>query len=313
MEPTTLFGVPLALDRADADAIRHQLRASFEAQHHRAPGDLDSDLSQMRALRPGARASTLRGLIGASDAVVLSRRLPEELLVPITATRALLTAEGRIVLDVLDALATDDPVVIGKPELAVAYRRAAEFYGDAHRGWMAQQLRGGDLRPHVFAVAVLLLINGSVGPDRALRAEDERDDAELSRRLAPVLNAFAVRIGGKEKLSDAEVEKGIRSAWPYTEAGRQLAGQVIRQDGGLWVDAGEEDALITRLGWLLASRRRPVLDTNAVYGALDAIVVAYQDARPALAARRLAFERSDRTQSVSSALSAAFREARSAP
>jgi hypothetical protein len=233
-------------------------------------------------------------------------------LIAITASRGLLTAEGRVVLDVLERAAGADTVVIGRGEVLGAYARIADFYGAPHRTWMTQQVRGGDLRPHVFSVAVLLLVNGSIGEDRALRAESSSDDAELSVRLAPVLNAFARGIGGKEELSDAEVRKGLRSAWPYTEVGRQLTGQVLRQGGGLWIDPPEEDALVGRLGALLAARTRPRLDQARLEAAFASTLEAYRIARPALASRRIAFERSDRTSGLRAAMLGAFADARGA-
>src|SRR4051812_15547331 len=128
MDPPTLFGIALALDRADAEMLRDQLRAAFRAQHHRAPRDVDTDLAEMRALRPGASASTLRTLVADAEPLATGRSdVPEELLIPVTASRALLTAEGRIVLDVLERLGKSDPLVIDRAEVAAAYGRVAEY------------------------------------------------------------------------------------------------------------------------------------------------------------------------------------------
>lgn len=306
-----LFGVALVLEREEVDALRDLLTRAFIAQHHRPPGDVETDLAAMRSLRPGASANSLRRVVADANALGPPRpAVPDQLLIAVTETRALLTAEGRVVLDVLERAEDGDPVVIGRADLLGAYGRVADFYGAPHRTWMTQQARGGDLRPHVFAVAVLLLLNGSVGEKRALRAEGNEDDAELSLRLAPVLDAFARGIGGKEVLSAAEAQKGLRSAWPFTEAGRQLTGQVLRRDGGLWVDAREEDALVRRLGALLAARTRPRLDGERLDAAFTATVDAYSKARPALASRRLAFERSDRTHALRTSLLNAFADAR---
>jgi hypothetical protein len=313
VEPNTLFGVALVLERQEADALRDLLTRAFIAQHHRPPGDVDTDLAVMRPLGPAASASALRRLVADADVLGPPRpAVPDQLLIAITETRALLTAEGRVVLDVLERGEDADQVVIGRADLLGAYGRVADFYSAPHRAWMTQQARGGDLRPHVFAVAILLLLNGSVGKERALRAEGNGDDAELSLRLAPVLDAFARGIGGKEELSEAEARKGLRSAWPFTEVGRQLTGQVLRGDGGLWVDPREEEALIRRLGTLLAARTRPRLDEERVDAALSATVDAYRKARPTLASRRLAFERSDRTHALRTALLDAFADARGA-
>jgi hypothetical protein len=127
-----------------------------------------------------------------------------------------------------------------------------------------------------------------------------------------VLDAFAGGIGGKDELSEAEVRKGLRSAWPYTEASRQLTGQVMREEGGLWIDPREDEALVSRLGSLLAARHRPRLSHGRVDSAFTATLHAYRVARPALASRRLAFERSDRTATLHVALLDAFDDARSA-
>jgi len=310
--PATLFGVALALPREHAAALREALAGAFAAQHHRPVSDLRADLETMAALRPGSRASTIRKLLAASAPLAYSApHIPQQLLIPITATRALLTSEGRVVLDVLERADETDPVVITPGAAAGAFAAIADFYGHAQRHWIADHARGGDLRPHVFAVAILLLVNGSIGEERALRADNDRDDVDLSIRLAPVLDAFATGIGG-DKLSETEVRRGLRSAWPYTEAARQLGGQVLRRAGGLWVDIHEEGALIHRLGTLLARRSRPYLAFSRVDGALDATVTAYErHARPTLASRRLSFERSDATARIREGLLDAFAHARS--
>jgi hypothetical protein len=312
-EAATLFGIALAMEGDEADNLRQILTQAFVAQHHRPPADVETDLADMRALRPGSSASALRRLV--ADAEVLEppwHHVPEQLLIPITSTRALLTAEGRVVLDVIQQAGEADPVVIERNDVMRAHARVINFYAAPHRAWMTQQVRGGDLRPHVFAVSILLLLNGSIGPDRALRAEDEHDDTELSIRVAPVLDTFARGIGGKEELSDTEVRKGLRSAWPYTEAGRQLPGQVLRRGGGLWIDPREEQALVRRLGSLLAARTRPRLTSDELDAAFEATVAAYRNARPALASRRLAFQRSDHTERLRGALLDAFMDARAA-
>src|SRR5438046_1322144 len=112
-EAATLFGIALALEGDDADDLRQILTQAFVAQHHRPPGDVETDLADMRALRPGASASALRRLVADADVFELPwHDVPEQLLIPITSTRALLTAEGRVVLDVLQQAREADPVVI---------------------------------------------------------------------------------------------------------------------------------------------------------------------------------------------------------
>ncbi len=313
--PATLFGLPLALERDHAEALRAVLSAAFVAQHHRPPGDLDDDLRAMAALAPGVRAERPRALVtGARPLEASCDGVPGELLRPLTATRALLLPEGRIVLELL-AKAVDDAgrVVFGREALVFALARAADFYGGAQRAWLGEQLRGEDLRPASLGFAVLLLINDSVGKDRALRFPADASDAvEVLRRLAVAADAFAEGISGS-KLKETEVARGPQSLWALTELPRQLLGQVVRGEPGYWIDEGERDALVGRLGRVLATRTRPRIELDRLASAFDDAAERYADtARPALAARKLAFGRSDRIRSLRHDLLDAFAQTRSA-
>lgn len=311
--PATLFGLPLALERNDAEALRSVLTEAFAAQYHRLPEDLDGDLRAMSSLAPGVRAEKPRSLAMSARPIDAPRDgVPTDLLQPVSATRALLLPEGRVVLELLllDA-GQAGRVVFGRDELLFALARIAEFYGAAQRAWIAQQIRGGDLRPGSLGFAILLLINDTVGADRALQFPGDTPSAVgLLQRLAVAVDAFAEGIGGS-KLNEDQVARGPQSLWALTELPRQLLGPVVRDDSGYWIDERERDALVERLARVLATRTRTRIDLDRLASAFDETAARYVDtARPALAARKLAFGRSDRIRALRHDLLTAFAETR---
>lgn len=310
VDPPDLFGLARSIDPEESQQISRTLTDAWVAQHGRPPARLDDDLAALAPLEPGRKPGGVRDLVLGAGRLGSDRRsLPARLVIPVGATRALVTPEGRIVLEVLRIMAAQQRTEVDRALMLFAHEHASQFYSEPQLGWVTGHARGGDVRPTTIAFSLLLLVNGSIGEPRALHVPTEsEDERRLAAAVAPVIDAFAEGIGAPG-LNPAEVRRGMRSLWPITETPSQLVGQVLRTPRGkasFWIDEQEEDALVRRLGALLAARSRPRINRTRVDDAFAALVRAYADARPALAARRMAFDRRDRTRRIAERLGVAF-------
>jgi hypothetical protein len=195
----TLFGVSRGLEPDERAAICAYLRAAWRAQHGRVPSTLSVDLETLGDLfRSHVQAKRLRGAAEQLDAVVESRPpLPEAVLVPVDDQRGFVTPEGRVLLDQLERSEQSGDQVITRDSVLTACALIADFYGSHQRRWMRKELTGGDVRPATLGFAVFLLINNSVGFDRALLLPSSpNDEAMLAGRVLPVVNIFSTSVGG---------------------------------------------------------------------------------------------------------------------
>jgi hypothetical protein len=310
----TLFGVSRGLEADERAAIRTYLRAAWYAQYRCLPSTLSVDLeilddlfrSHVQAKRVRAAAETL--------AIIAERRplLPEAVFVPVDDQRGFVTPEGRVLLDELERGDEAAEHVLTRDSLLAASALIADFYGSRQRRWMRKELTGGDVRPGTLGFALFLLINNSVGADRALLLPfDQAEEEALAGRVLPVINAFAVAVGGKP-VRPRERER-LRSNWMITEAKRQMGRYISRADDDrtvrFWIEGQSESGLIDELGRQLFARK--ALSAAAVEEALSQTLAAYGSARPILTSWGLAHERPQHTRQVFGALIAAYTRAAS--
>jgi hypothetical protein len=308
----TLFGVSRGLEADERAAIRTYLSSAWQAQHGRPPSTLSVDLEVLGNLfRSHVQAKRLRAAAEQLGVIAEPRPvLPAAVFVPVDDKRGFLTPEGRVLLDELDRTDEHAEHVLTRDALLTASALIADFYGSRHRLWMQKELAGGDVRPATLGFAVFLLINNSVGIQRALLLPSAQAEEEaLAGRVLPVINAFTVGVGGSP-LKPRERER-LRSNWIITEAKRQMGRFISRSDDDrtvrFWIDAKREADLIQELGRQLA--RRKTLTGAALSSTLAETLSAYDEARPMLTSWGLAHERAGHTRQMVDALTAAYTRA----
>jgi hypothetical protein len=312
--PATLFGVPRGLDLDELIELEDFLRAAWQAQYGHPPSTLTADFERLRELfKTGASGKRIRDAVAALPR--LSRRpasVSEDVFFAVGEHRGLVTPEGRALLEQLAAIREGGERVLSRDAMLYASATVSSAYGGWQRAWLTQQLGRASLRPGTYGVVLLLLLNGSLTRETALRlpssAEEER---ALARVLIPVIDAFATRLGGHET-SAREAER-LRSNWRLTEARRHLYERVRveddHEDAFVWVE--DEAKTVELLAERLAGRRD--LDVETLHSALAAASDAYSAARPKLATWGVAHDRTNHTRHVLDRIEARFIDERSGP
>jgi hypothetical protein len=309
---STFFGVSRGLEPDERAAIRLYLEAAWRAQYGRQPSSLSADLESLEELfRSHVQAKRLRDA-AESLGIIAARRplLPEGIFVAVDDQRGFVTPEGRVLLDHLMYDGQDDDQVITRDTLLNAYALVADFYGRSQRRWMRKELTGGDIRPATAGFALFLLINNSVGRNRALLLPfSQNDEALLAKRVLPIVSVFSTSVGGSP-VQPKERER-LRSNWIVTEARRQMNRFIARADdevgSKLWIEGNRENDLVKELGQQLA--RRKSITFSGLREALQRTLLEYEAARPMLASWGLAHERAGHTERVFDGLLDAYSRA----
>lgn len=298
--PDTLFGIPLALRRTDAEQLAASLTALWEQHAGGPPGELERDLSSLESLfKPTARGATLRrNFARLEPAPSASSRFLRPPLVLGSGQSHVITPEGRIVLEVIrSVLASPDETVVLEPDVACG----AEHHAYAlYREWATKRLRdvlgvsaGRDsLRLPSIAAVLLLLINGSKSPDRALRRLEEAADRErLDRALAQMGIAFWDQVESSGRRDPRAFS--LYSGYAWTEAARRFPRSLATNPW--YVRPPEEETLLDGLVAELTRRQRFV-PTDVVMGAFDALLAAYLREQPVLAGLGMSHYRAAETR-----------------
>ena len=295
------------MDQDELADLEDFLRSAWKAQFGRPPATLTGDLDRLKDLfKTGASAKRLRESVNGLPKVTPPRlEVPEAVFISIEERRGLVTPEGRILLEELVRIREEGSQVLSREAVVRATSIAARTYGTWQREWLTQRVSGTGLRPGTYGFVLLLLINGSTTADRGLRVPVEGDrERQLAESIAPVIDAFAEAMGGKP-MNKTEASR-LRSNWRVTEARRHLFGRVMREeretDAIFWIN--DEDATLDALGERLA--RREGLSLEQLDSALQAVVKAYELARPALSALGAAHDRRAHTDHVTRGLADRF-------
>lgn len=312
--PTTLFGVPRGLDLDELTELEDFLRDAWIAQYGQPPSTLSADFERLRELfKTGASGKRLREAIAALPR--LSRRpasVSEDVFFAVGEHRGLVTPEGRALLEQLGMIRESGERVLTRDAMLQASATVSAAYGSWQRAWLTQQLGRASLRPGTYGVVLLLLLNGSLTRETALRLPSAADqERALAQVLIPVIDAFATRLGGHEA-SAREAER-LRSNWRLTEARRHLYEQVRVEDdhGDAFVWVADEEKTVDLLAERLAARRD--LDLETLHMALAGASDAYSEARPKLATWGVAHDRTNHTRHVLARIESQFIDERSGP
>ena len=312
--PTDLFGVAVAMPREDAERLFRALESAWRSLTDRAPGDLgrDWDLLFNRFYDPIAQGGRLRReLDSLQSAVVDAPYLTEQLVLQVGSGRALITPEGRAVLELLRSELARDGATVSfsddrrwsvEHELLGRYRNA-----NRRRLTDVLKLRSGDaapLLPPAAATVLFLLLNRSTSPERAVtRPEDSAARKYVDEAMAGSVLAFAnALVPGKRHLEHVSLYSG----YPLTEARRRLSDHLSSEPGRLYIKAGSEDEVLRFVAHDLAKRRLP---ESKLTVAFDSMVDAYRASASALAAYGIGFGRPADVKRLRDQLMAFYREA----
>lgn len=311
--PSTLFGVPLALDAADVGVLRSDLAELWFVLTGRLPSSLDEDVEVLAAYwHPKLRGATVRDRLARLPRPATrpsSAYLTDELARWIDDDRALLTVEGYLVLQTLPA-STPGTVVLSSADVSSAYARAHSVYA----GWAQFRLRdvvgllrgeGPPLLPPVVGLLVLLLVNRSTAPERGLRVSDDREQiAAVDEAVRASLTAFADRIGGKAEGSRDPRHFSLYGGYLLSEAARRLGSTLVRRDDRVYLEPGREHDIVAIVVRDLA--RRQSIDGETIGSAFDELVEAVRGPIGRLALQESAFEQLANTRALRSELLEAF-------
>jgi hypothetical protein len=304
MSIETAFGVSRYLEDERRHAIANFLTAAWQLQFGARPADLEADLAALRRLfRPDLTGKVARAEFVELPRLALERPkgLPDAALIELPGARGLITPEGRLLLDLISGPSS----TISDEDLLSAHARLSEFYGVAYRERLLAIADGGDLRPNTIGFVLFLILNGSIGPERAFRIpEDSEQEAQLAAALFEVLDAFADGLGATPLV--AGQRRRLRSNWVLTESSAQLPLFVSHEGDRYWLLEDTAPEVAEHLGGLLAARR-DATPAATFEAALAASAEAYRQARPTLAAMSLAHDRPNRTTNELNRLAAAYR------
>jgi hypothetical protein len=310
--PIDAFGLPLAMPRQRAIVIVAALRVLWRRQTGRDFADLSRDLESLdRFFDPLATGQRLRQRLALVDAgsEPISSAIPPSCVAAIDESRALVTPEGRAVVECLDrALQGDgDPIVINQEWVAGLEHRLLDLYRSWSRRRLDDVLRlqrgeGPPMLPAAVGMVLLLLINGSTNESRAItRPDDPTHRRALDEAIARTVESFASAISpGSRSLEHFSVYSG----YALTEARRRLSDHLANSPERLYVLPSHEEAVVRFLGRELA--RRSELSKERAAEAFDAFVREYHNNLPKLASLAGAYETPNRTGRIRSGLLSAF-------
>lgn len=276
-----LFGAPTWFPPVECQRWIHLLSRNWVALMGRPTELLEDDLRAMAAVfGTGVSAGTLKDRVyklpPADDE---TSRLPGDVAVLLDGG-SLITPEGRILLDVLLQLQRTGAQHIDAATQLRALTTAASLRVQWQTTWMHKQFNSS-VSPAVLGAAMFTLINGSVGPERALMlAKDKSFDTRLGAIVQPLVAGFSEALGGKQPTPTP----GLRGHWAFSQVSRLMGRDVARDtvaDGALmYVRPGRRDHLTGEV----ASRLQRFQDPPRVHVAVMDFVEDYRRQRGALAA-----------------------------
>jgi hypothetical protein len=304
------FGIPLSLSRQEAERIVDGLEELWTA----SMGPLRNLSRDLRALKrffdPVATGARIRReLETLPPAPASARLLGPPLALPVQTGKLLVTPEGRISLGLLrDVLvADDDPVTLEPSAIADGHVQLVELY----RSWCLHRLNqtmslltghAEPLRIPSIGFLVVLLVNQSIGPERALPGKDELDKIRVvEEAVLESAAAFARTLDVSQRGLRPDRESLYRGWWAG-EARRRLSGALEIKNGiHIRKDGGEEV-----LNLVARELARRAIDRAAVAAAFDALVYELRQREPELAQFGLAFEHPPDTRRLREHLLSAF-------
>jgi hypothetical protein len=300
------WGLPRTWDSEPAQDLADDLIGIWRAQMGRLPSDLEADLWSLEVyFNPIATGQRLRQAL--SDLPVTHTRSPsstEPLVLVVGDSKHLVTPEGRVFLEAISVQLKDrvrSTIHLGLGD----YQHAqAELLG-LYRSWSQRRIRdvlhlqsdvAAPMLPQSLGVIILLLINGNTSSKRPLRRpSDPADLAFVDDKTQDAIAAFADTLSpprGKRRRDQYSLYRG----YALTEARRRLGSQRLVVKGNDIFIA--ENAVKESLDRVISELRRRAVSPDLAARSFDALLNAYMEARPTLAAYGLAYERPSATSAI---------------
>lgn len=300
MSLETLFGVPTHLDPAEQARFVRELNRNWHTLMGRPVLSLESDLEALSDIfGAGVSPRSLKKHVYAlPDADTESLDLPGEVVVILDGC-ALITPEGRIMLDVLidmrgtGAWQIDPATQLRALDMANQRRVAWQVR------WMYKQFHSPISAP-VLGAALFLLVNGSVGREHALFMPRDPDfDRDLGSAVIPLVAQFSAALGGKNPAEGT----GLRGHWAFTQVsrlmGRDVGRDTAKDEGAfLYIRPGREQHLLDNVAERLGKMGSQPRTHQAVLDFVDG----YRARRGRLAAFGQMHEDPTRTRRITDTL-----------
>jgi hypothetical protein len=301
--PIALFGIPLAIKRADARQLAEALASLWQRQMRRPKGTLQEDLDELRTFfDPLATGTRLRRLLAELDAVpsVRSRWLKSPIVLE-SGEELLVTPEGRAALAVLEDLleSSSEDILAIDPDVVCAVEHSVYT---KYREWSIRRLedvlrlqtgKAQALPMPSIGSLLLLLVNGSRSPDTALRRlADPIEQNRLDESIGRIVAAFCDTLEAGRR--DAR-HSSLYSGYAMTEARRRLPGGLGPERDAFYILPGSEEHVIKLIATELRRPQRSPT-TAQVLTAFDNLVATYRQELRTLAALHMAHERRAQTR-----------------
>ena len=281
MSTGELFGAPTWFSPPECQRWIRVLSRTWFALMGRPPELLEDDLDAMAAVfGTGVRASTVKSRVyKLPPADEEASDLPSEVAVLLDGG-ALITPEGRILLDVLMQLQRTGAHEIDTATQLRALATASSLRVQWQTTWMQKQFTSS-ISPAVLGAATFLLLNGSIGPDRALLlGQDKSFDTRLGTIVQPLVAGFSEALGREQPTQTP----GLRGHWAFSQVSRLMGRDVARDSAAegalMYVRPGRQEHLTREV----ASRLDRLQDPARVHVAVLDFVEEYRRRRGALAA-----------------------------
>jgi hypothetical protein len=281
MSESTLFGAPTHMEPTTQQMWIRLLAKNWLALMGYPPRLLEADLEDMAPLfANGTSLKSLKARIYAlPEADAETKKLPREVALIVDGC-ALITPEGRILLDVLQDLQHNGQRDIDVDRQLFALSTATTLRTEWHSRWLRSQFESSISAP-VLGAGLFLLVNGSIGkPHALLMPSSNQRDREFGSVVMPLVANFSKALGGRSPATDM----GIRQHWVFTQLSRLFGRDVAREkadDGtAIWVRAGRERNLRDEL----ATRLEQTADAARRYTAITDFIDNYRQVRGSLAA-----------------------------
>lgn len=302
-EVPSLLQLPEQLERSTASSMVRALTAIWTLTMGQPPQEVGADLELIkRWFDPVAQGQRLRRELASVADVPDGLDVPgEPWTMQVGPSKRLVTPEGRCVIDLLQTLGDDRPLLVFSDMHLVPYDRRL---GNLYRGWSRHRLESvvallaGTTKPiqiPAAGVVISLLVDGCVGEDRALvRFAEESARNVIDRAFFAAVNAFADVLAPSRR---GKRDSRLISGWMLYEARRRLGEVLVVEDfhgttdGRVWIREDGVDQVIDVVARDLARGHRARASPERFATAFDALVRALRAELPNLAGFGVVHER----------------------
>lgn len=301
-----------SLDEVDAYGapMLAYLQRAWQLEHDSSPVDFDEDLDKLRPLfQSHVTGTRVRDHIKTLPRNPLPRPfIPDVFFLNVDSERGIVTPEGRALIDIAGV-----PAEERANRAAALSNSVALFYGHSLRTWMAKSIETGLVPLPSVGFVIFLLINGSLGEERAMRFPNHKDEEDaLAGVIMNVASTFSTTLHGPAIKPKERAQ--LRTSWVISQAVRHLGRSITRGPekrtgvATIWVDPDGVSPLLEDIARAIHARKAEPADVEAAF---DAAVDEYDRGRVLLGAWGISHERRRQTQQFRDGLLEAYFRTRS--